>query len=87
APTFRRGEDAESETALRRIWLNDTLFIAPFNMLGLPVASVPVGLVDGDPVGCQLISSRYREDVALAAAEAVEAGVGVLTRQLWAREA
>ncbi|MGM0586750.1 MAG: amidase, partial [Pseudomonadota bacterium] len=33
APTFRRGEDAESETALRRIWLNDTLFIAPFNML------------------------------------------------------
>jgi len=33
----------------------------------------------------QLIASRYREDLCLDAAQAIERRVGVLARKLWAR--
>jgi amidase len=39
----------------------------------------------GHPLGVQLIASRYREDLCLDAAQAIERGVGVLARKLWAR--
>ena len=42
-------------------------------------------LVGGLPVGAQLIASRYREDLCLDAAAAIEARVGVMARTLWAR--
>ena len=42
--------------------------------------------VSGHPVGVQLIASRYREDICLDAAAAIEARVGVLAHRLWARE-
>jgi amidase len=45
----------------------------------------PAGLLDGHPVGVQLIASRSREDLCLDAAAAIEARVGVLCRELWAR--
>jgi amidase len=42
--------------------------------------------IAGDnPVGVQLIASRYREDVCLDAAAAIEAQVGVIATQLWRR--
>jgi amidase len=65
---------------------HDTRFATALSVLGLPVAVAPVGLVDGHPVGVQLIASRYREDICLDAAAAIEARVGVLTHRLWARE-
>jgi len=37
-------------------------------------------------VGVQLIASRYREDVCLDAAAAIEANVGVMARRLWERD-
>ena len=46
----------------------------------------PIGLAAGIPVGAQLIASRYREDLSLDAAAAIEARVGVMTKTLWARE-
>jgi amidase len=55
------------------------------NVLGLPAAVVPVGLHEGLPVGVQIVGSRYREDMCLDAAEAIERKVGILTRQLWER--
>jgi len=51
--------------------------MAPTGLFGTPGA--------GRPTGVQLVASRYREDVALAAAEAVEAAIGPLTPQLWTR--
>jgi amidase len=41
--------------------------------LGLPGLAVPTGLSDGLPTGVQLIAGRFREDLVLDAAEAIEA--------------
>ena len=56
------------------------------NLLGLPSAGVPTGLEDGVPMGVQIVARRYREDLALDAAQAIEDRVGVLARELWRRE-
>ena len=45
-----------------------------------------MGYANGKPMGVQLITSRYREDVGLMAAASIEARLGVLTRELWSRE-
>ena len=51
-------------------------------MMGLPGLSVPTGVVGGLPVGVQLVSSRFREDLLLRAGEMIEhaAGYSVLDR-------
>ena len=43
-------------------------------LLGLPGLTVTTGLVGTVPVGVQIVCNRYREDLALAAGEAIEAG-------------
>jgi len=53
------------------------------NILTLPGVAVPVGLHEGRPIAVQLISQRFREDVALAAAEAIEQRLGTLSKTLW----
>jgi len=77
--------DLASDQRARELFKNDLRFISSINVLGLPAAVVPVGLHEGLPVGVQIIGSRYREDMCLDAAEAIEGRVGVLTKQLWAR--
>ena len=49
------------------------LFTSPFNISGHPVVSVPMGLVDGAPVGMQIVARRHEDALALAAAAAFEA--------------
>jgi len=49
------------------------------NLLGLPAAAVRAGLANGVPLGIQIIGSRYREDLCLDAAEAIEAQCGLDT--------
>jgi amidase len=49
------------------------------NLLGLPAVAVPAGLSNGIPLGVQIIASRYREDLCLDAAEAIEARCGLDT--------
>jgi hypothetical protein len=39
-----------------------------FNVTGHPAVSVPVGLIDGLPVGAQVVAPHGREDIALAVA-------------------
>ena len=44
---------------------------------------VPVTLHKGQPIGVQLIAGRYREDLALDAAAAIEKRAGILVPRLW----
>ena len=77
-PPFEVGYDlagvAEAGELRRSMRLVTTV-----NLLGLPSVAVPVGVTDGLPQGVQIIGPRYREDLCLEAAEAIEERVGVLT--------
>jgi amidase len=86
-PTPAYDADLKGDAAVARFFRNDLRFVGAISVLGLPVATTPAGLTaKGHPVGVQLIASRYREDLALAAAAAIEARVGALTPGLWARD-
>jgi amidase len=69
------GEDisrvGEIATAMR--------MVVPVNILGLPACAVPVGCDDDLPQSVQLIGARFREDLVLDAAQAVEDRAPVLT--------
>ena len=49
------------------------------NTLGFPAVALPVGVADGLPQAVQMIGPRYREDLCLDAAAALEKGVGIIT--------
>ena len=49
------------------------------NALGLPAVALPVGVGDGLPQSVQVIGPRYREDLCLDAAAALEERVGIVT--------
>jgi amidase len=76
-------EDIISEKHVQNFFWNDIRFISAVNVLGLPAAVVPVSLHKGKPIGVQLIAGRYREDLALDAAAAIEKRAGMLVRRLW----
>ncbi len=62
-------------------------FAVPFNVAGVPAASVPCGLVDGLPVGAQLVTRAGAEGLLLDVSEQLEEAVAfdrsALTRR-WA---
>src|SRR5216684_4184654 len=65
--------DRKDDASFARVWHAQVPQIAiPF--MGLPGLTVSTGLVGRIPVGVQLVSGRYREDLCLAAGEAIEAG-------------
>lgn len=75
---YTHGFDIESAARTRRLWQESaTLMAVP--VLGLPGMAVPTGLAQELPVGVQIVAPRFREDLALAAAEAIEARVPRIT--------
>jgi amidase len=65
--------DRRDDAAFARVWRAQLPQIAiPF--MGLPALTVATGLVGRVPVGVQIVSTRYREDLCLLAGEAIEAG-------------
>jgi amidase len=86
-PTPGVRADLAGNRRVRELFRNDLRFTSAINVLGLPAAVVPVALHQDHPVGVQIIASRYREDLCLNAAQAIERRAGVLARLLWAREA
>jgi len=65
--------DRKDDASFARVWHAQMAQIAiPF--MGLPGLTVSTGLVGRIPVGVQIVSGRYREDLCLAAGEVIEAG-------------
>jgi amidase len=65
--------DRQDDASFARVWRAQLPQIAiPF--MGLPGLTVSTGLVGRIPVGVQVVSGRYREDLCLLAGEAIEAG-------------
>jgi len=83
-PPFKVGFDQESQAGFETAIHAQRLLVA-VNHLGLPSVAVPTGVADGVPQGVQLIAARYREDLALDAAEVVEArnGLGAAIDPKW----
>jgi amidase len=78
-PAYAVGFDVESAARTERVWREcSTLMALP--VLGLPGLSVATGLADGVPVGVQVVAPRFREDLCLAAGEAIEARAGMVAR-------
>ena len=70
---FPQRLDLKDEDSFKRVWAAQLPQIAiPF--MGLPGLVVSTGLVGRVPVGVQVVSGRYREDLCLLAGEAIEAG-------------
>jgi len=69
-PAFAIGAKVDDPITM---YLNDIYTIGA-NLAGLPAISVPCGLVDGLPVGLQIIGPHFAEDRLLAAAHAWQAG-------------
>lgn len=81
---FAQRSDEQGAEAYRDLIEQQSILVA-VNMLGLPAAAVPTGLAGTVPVGVQIIGQRFREDICLDAAQAIEDRVGVLAHQLWSR--
>lgn len=74
-PAFPLGRDLEGSDAIAEL-LRAMRLVTTVNLLGLPAAAVPVGVQAGLPQGVQLIADRYREDLCLDAAQAIEDRLG-----------
>ena len=76
-PAFEHGQDiGDSESGAMLEILRPVL---PANVLGLPAAVVPGGVVDGLPVGIQVTGDRYTDLRCLTIADEIEAAVGRFT--------
>lgn len=75
---YAHGFDVESAARTLQLWREcATLMAVP--VLGLPAMAVPTGVAEGLPVGVQIVGPRFREDLVLDAAEALEARVPRIT--------
>lgn len=75
---FPDGLDLQDQPVVDRMMAAQHCLLAT-PVLGYPSVSVPTGLAAGTPVGVQIISGRFREDLCLDAAEIVEAHAPRLT--------
>ena len=69
---FENHLDMQGDAAFARVWQAQMPQLGlPY--LGLPALTVSTGLLGRTPVGVQVVSGRFREDLCLAAGEAIEA--------------
>ncbi len=74
---FKVGTDLGGGAVARTV--HDMRMAIAVNALGLPAVAVPAGVADGLPQVVQIIGPRYREDLCLDAAAALEDALGVIT--------
>jgi amidase len=75
---FAPGADLDSESGVEL--MTDTIRpVIPSNLLGTPAAVTPAGVVDGLPVGVQVLGDRFSDLQVLTIAAEIEALVGAIT--------
>jgi amidase len=70
---FPNDLDLIDDESYARVW-EAQMTQAGLALFGVPALSVSTGLVGKAPVGVQVVSSRFREDLCLLAGEAIEKG-------------
>ncbi len=78
-PVYERGFDLESRERTAALW-RECVTLTAVPVLGVPGLAVPTGVVDGLPTGVQILAPRFREDLCLAAGEAIEARAAMSAR-------
>lgn len=74
---LERGEDVAAPGAMSRI-VNAGRWGINLSAIEMPALAFPTGLSDGTPLGVQLISRAWREDLLLDAGDALERHFGVV---------
>jgi aspartyl-tRNA(Asn)/glutamyl-tRNA(Gln) amidotransferase subunit A len=64
-PSTIPGADLIAEIGFIEALMNNAALTAPSNMNGSPAVSIPAGLVDGLPVGLQVLTGHHREQLLL----------------------
>ncbi len=75
---FPVGFDLEGPDEMNTI-LRGMRLVVVANLLGVPAVVLPVGVANRLPQSVQIIGNRYREDLCLEAAQAIEERLGIIT--------
>lgn len=85
-PFFRPDRDTEGAEGVHEV-LGCAVYSYAMNFLGLPAACVPASLAElpngPQPINVQIAARRWREDMAVDAAVAIESRVGQMCLPLW----
>lgn len=85
-PFFGPDRDTEGADGVHEV-LGCAVYSYAMNFLGLPAACVPSRLAElpmgKQPISVQIVARRWREDLAVDAAQAIESRVGRMCQPLW----